>query len=83
MNTNATQTITVSVTLRDENGLVILTDTVQLGPRNHTAFALPDKFGKSANQRGVAEFSAPTPDISGLGLRFSGAAFTSFPVFGQ
>ena len=80
-NANPTETVTVDVVIREENGTEVLRDTLTLGPREHTAFALPTRFGPTANLRGVAEFSTSGAGITGLGLRFNpGGAFTSFPV---
>jgi hypothetical protein len=80
-NTAADGATSVTVAIRDETGLQIGMDSLNIGPNGHTAFALPDKFPSSANQRGVAEFSAPAAVLSGLGLRFNpGGAFTSVPI---
>jgi hypothetical protein len=81
VNANAMQPVTASVVVRDEMGAQILPDSISVAAHSHGAFALPDRYPRLANLRGVAEFSAPTTALSGLGLRFSpGGAFTSFPT---
>ena len=72
------------ILIRDEDGVLIGADTVQLTGRGHTAFALPDRFVATRNRRGTVEFTSSTTQITGLGLRFNpGGAFTSFPVLAQ
>lgn len=81
VNSSATLGTTISVVLRDENGVQIGTDSINLGGRGHTAFALTDRFTASRVRRGTAEFTSSNAQITGLGLRFNpGGAFTSFPV---
>ena len=81
VNANAAQAMIVGVVARDEDGAEILAELIAVAARSHRAFALPDRFPRLANRRGVAEFSTPTADLSGLGLRFHpGGAFTSFPT---
>jgi hypothetical protein len=81
VNTNSSQTASSSAVFRAEDGSSILQAPVNLSPRSHTPFALPDLFPGVSNRRGVAEFSFASPDVTALGLRFnSGGAFTSFPA---
>ncbi|HEY3440912.1 MAG TPA: hypothetical protein VGK29_09180 [Paludibaculum sp.] len=81
VNTNATTGATVSVTLRDESGTVLGTDSIGLNPRGQFSFRLIDRFPLLANRRGVVEFITNGPDISGLGLRFNpSGAYTSLPA---
>jgi hypothetical protein len=71
---------TVTVTIRDEAGAQIGTDTIALGSRGQLAFALSQRFASTAGRRGTVEFSSAS-QITGLGLRFNqNGAFTSFPV---
>ena len=44
-----------SVSIRDENGVVLATPFVLLPAFGQTAFALPDRFSAAANRRGVIE----------------------------
>jgi hypothetical protein len=81
VNTNAANSIAVSVVIQDEVGNQIGTDSLMIGPNGHTAFALPSRFPATANLRGTVVFSTAGADLSGLGLRFNpGGAFTSFPI---
>lgn len=81
VNVNSGFSQTINVVIRDEAGTQIGADTIALSGRGHTAFPLPDRLPATRNRRGVVEFSASGPDITGLGLRFNpGGAFTSFPV---
>ncbi len=81
VNTNATANANIAVSLRDESGVVIGTDTIALAPRGQFAFRLIDRFPALANRRGVVEFTTTGADISGLGLRFNpSGAFTSLPA---
>ncbi len=83
---NSSQAITVTATVRDENGNQLALSAIALLPRGHTATESTNQFPASANQRGTLEFSTPNADISGLGIRFDAPfpgvarAFTSFPV---
>jgi hypothetical protein len=68
---------TATVTFRDQDGVVLATETVSLAAGNRAAFALPLQYPKVAGRRGSAEFSGS--DIKILGLRFNpSGAFTSF-----
>jgi hypothetical protein len=50
----------------------------------HTSFNLASQFPETAGISGIIQFSAPSPVLAGLGLRFnSQGAFTSFPVSGR
>lgn len=78
VNPGSSGTATVFITFRDELGRPLLTGSLTLSPRNHTAFALPDQFKDLIGRRGVADFQTSLLTLSALGLRFSpAAAFTS------
>jgi hypothetical protein len=80
----STQAVTVAVTIRDESGLTIGTDTVVLPAQGHTAFELPKRFAQTIGRRGTVEFQTTTSgQISVLGLRFNPIAFTSIPVMAK
>ena len=71
----------VSVTLRDLNGVVLGNGSVNLTPLGRSAFVLPSQFSETANIQGVAEFSSPNVDLSALGLRYNPiGSFTSIPA---
>ena len=77
----STQLATVEVTIRDESGSVIGTDTIPLPARGHTSFELPVRLAQTAQRRGTVEFhTTASGQISVLGLRFNPGAFTTIPV---
>jgi len=76
------QQTTVTITIHNATGSQTGITQVALAPRTKTATRLRDLPGLSAmlGNRGWASFSVPNGDISVLGLRFGGEAFTSIPV---
>ena len=72
--------VVIPVNIRNEQGLIIDTRTFSLGPYSHAAFTLPDTWASTAGRRGVVEFLTSGFGVGALGLRFNGAAFTSFHV---
>ncbi len=72
--------VVIPVNIRNQAGLIIDQRTVKLGPYAHTAFTLPDTWSTTAGRRGAIEFLTSGFGVGALGLRFSGAAFTSFHV---
>jgi hypothetical protein len=78
--------VIVNITVRDENGFTLATLPITLPGRGHVATETNTQFPAGANQRGTIEFRTTTPDITGLGIRFSAIvpgtsrAFTSFPI---
>ena len=74
--------ITVDITLWDESGSIIGTSSVDLQPHCKTATTLRSLPGLSGmiGRRGSARFSVSTGNVTVLGLRFDGAAFTSIPA---
>jgi hypothetical protein len=71
----------VSVTPKGEDGVGLITDSVNLPSRGQTAFTFSDRFPVVAARRGAAEFSSTGADFAALGLRFNtGGAFTSLPA---
>jgi sugar lactone lactonase YvrE len=78
---NSSQPVTVPVTARDADGKVIGQGTLSLVASGHDAFMIASKFPYTAGQRGTLEFAKPAgAQISVLGLRFNGIAFTSIPA---
>ena len=48
------------MTVRDDTGATIATDTITLAPNGHTQFTLvSDKYSATANIRGTIEFDRP------------------------
>lgn len=70
LNPDSSQTATVNISFRDENGQPITSGSLVLKPGTRQAFVLPSQFSGLANQRGIAEFTSPL-EISALGLRAS------------
>jgi hypothetical protein len=83
VNADSVSSAAVTVTLRDEEGRVLSTESLPvLNSRGQTAFELT-RFLSARNMRGTAEFSAAGVELFGLGLRFSPlpvATFTSLPA---
>jgi len=72
---------TVTVAIFNAGGERILLDQFTMEPMTHSAFAIPDRWPVTANQRGSIEFTTTSIGLSILGLRFNGAgSFTSVPV---
>ena len=80
VNTSSTQAANVTVKFHDQLGNIFGQSSVPLGVSGHDAFSLPDRFPILANTRGLAEFVSDGPALSGLGLRFNSASFTSFEI---
>lgn len=76
-NISTTDSATIDITFRDEQARVLRTETLILPPRGHDAFALT-RYPQVRGVRGAAEFRIRSGQVSALGLRFSGEAFTSF-----
>ncbi len=83
---------TVTITVTDLDGNVIGTSSLPLDAKSKTAVALRSLPGLNgmAGKQGTARFTVPvqttatpTGNISVLGLRFNGTAFTSIPAFGR
>jgi hypothetical protein len=80
-NTNPIEALAISLTFQTDTGAVS-TGSLVLAPNAHTAFVLTSKFPALAGLRGSIVFSAATPDISIVGLRFSPTnSFTSLIAF--
>ncbi len=72
--------IHIPLTIRDESGQIIDQQSFTLGPYAHAAFSLPSVWSSTAGGRGAIEFLTSGFGVGALGLRFNGAAFTSFDV---
>lgn len=72
--------VVIPVSIRNELGQIIDSRTIALGAYCHTAFTLPDTWPSTAGSRGAIEFLTSGFGVGALGLRFNGAAFTSFSV---
>ncbi|MCZ2076704.1 MAG: hypothetical protein LC130_17125 [Bryobacterales bacterium] len=77
-----TQATNVTVTIRDDAGTVVVSNTITLPAQGHTSFDLVERFPLTAQKRGTVEFSSPASGhITPLGIRFtSDGAFSTIPV---
>lgn len=78
----STNAVAVNINVRKADGSAIGTVTLNLPAGSRQAFVLRDQQGLAAmvGQRGAADISVQSNAVAALGLRFSGAAFTSIPV---
>ncbi len=76
----SSQPVNVGVTLRDDTGATLQTDTIAVPHNGHYAFVLGGTYPLAAGRRGTVEFSSSGGQISVLGIRANGNAFTSLPV---
>ena len=80
-NTNPTQGITVSLLFQLEDGTQV-PGSLSLPAHTHQAFVLPTMFPALKDARGSIQFSAPSADITVLGLRTNPTnSFTSIGTF--
>jgi hypothetical protein len=80
-NTNPSQPITVSVLLQLENGSQT-SGSIFLPAHAHVAFVAPTRFPFIAGARGSILFTAPTADLTVVGLQFTPTgSFTSLGSF--
>jgi hypothetical protein len=76
------QAVTSSITVRDDTGAILLTDSLALPAMGHTSFNLTDRYASTAQRLGTVQFTTPgAGQISVLGLRFnSTGAFSTIPA---
>jgi hypothetical protein len=80
--------VNIPVTVRDDTGTQIASDTLTLAANGHLAFTLAtQKYSATANIRGTIEFDTPTgAQIGALGIRIpTGAAhaYTTLPALAK
>lgn len=81
---NVTQTSQpIAITFVDQNNATIVTDTITLGPLNHMAFMLPDKYPALASRAGIVRITGTTQVVSALALQASpdGGFTTLLPIY--
>ncbi len=88
VNAVSTGPVNIPVTVRDDTGAQIATDTINLNANGHYAFTLvTDKYSGTANIRGTIEFTTPAgAQIGALGIRIpAGAAhtYTTLPALAK
>jgi hypothetical protein len=76
----SSQPANVGMILRDETGATLQTIPIFLTPNGHYAFVLGGVYPLAAGRRGTVEFDSVGAQISVLGIRANGNAFTSIPV---
>ena len=73
----------VPVTVRDDSGNVLTTQSISLRAMGHASFMLTDAnlgYPQTAGRRGVIEFGVPSAgQIAALGIRAQGLVITSVP----
>jgi hypothetical protein len=77
-----TQAVTVTLTLRDENGVVLGAPLpVTVDPKNHVSRFVRQIFGSSVPAEITGTLTVTSPSAVGLAiLRFRGATFSSMPI---
>ncbi|HSR08467.1 MAG TPA: hypothetical protein VLM42_15040, partial [Bryobacteraceae bacterium] len=76
----SSQSASVGLILRDDAGTVLQTTSLTLPANGHSAFVLGTNYPLTAGKRGTVEFDSASAQISVLGIRANGNAFTSIPV---
>ena len=76
----SSQDTSVGMILRDDKGATLQTATIPLAANGHFAFVLGGNYPLAAGKRGTVEFTSSGVQISVLGIRANGNAFTSIPV---
>jgi hypothetical protein len=78
--------VNIPVTIRDDTGAQIATDTIALAANGHYAFTLgSDKYPAAASIRGTIEFDKPAGgQIGALGIRIPAAlTYTTLPALAK
>jgi hypothetical protein len=88
VNAVSAQAVNIPVTVRDDAGTQMTTDTIALTANGHTQFTLvTDRYPATLNKRGTIEFDTPAgAQIGALGIRIpSGAAhtYTTLPALAK
>jgi hypothetical protein len=73
------QAASVGMILRDDAGNTLQTTTIPVPANGHYAFVLGGVYPLAAGRRGTVEFDS-SAQISVIGIRANGNAFTSIPV---
>ena len=84
-NTSA-HAVTAAISIRNDAGAVVLSDSITLPAMGHRSFTLADRYGSATSQRrGTVGFTTPTPgSLSVLGLSFNATgAFSTVPTIAK
>ena len=76
----SSQPASVGMILRDDTGATLQTTTIPVPANGHYSFVLGGAYPLAAGRRGTVEFDSTGAQISVLGIRANGNAFTSIPV---
>ena len=76
----SSQPASVGMILRDDTGATLQTTTIPVPANGHYSFVLGGAYRLAAGRRGTVEFDSAGAEISVLGIRANGNAFTSIPV---
>jgi Phosphate-induced protein 1 conserved region/Bacterial Ig-like domain (group 3) len=74
------QAANVGMIVRDDAGNTLQTATIPVAANGHYAFVLGGVYPLAAGRRGTVEFVSVGAQISVLGIRANGNAFTSIPA---
>ena len=83
VNNASAQQASIPVTVRDDSGNSLATDTLTVAPNGHVAFTLgSDRYLAAASMRGTIEFDTPPGgQIGALGIRIPVThTFTTLPA---
>jgi hypothetical protein len=88
LNAISTGQVNVPVTVRDDNGALLATDTIVLSANGHYAFTLgTDRYSGTAGKLGTIEFDAPAgAQIGALGIRIPAVdahTYTTLPALAK
>src|SRR5262249_49718370 len=85
MANTSTQSSFVQVVIRDDNGVILQSNSVALVALGHNSFDLAARFSVTAQRRGTVEFQPPAGGgISVLGIRFNPAGtFSTVPAMAK
>lgn len=81
----STSSANIPVTIRDDTGAVVATETVNLAANGHTSFVLSGQYPQTASIRGTMELDTPTgTQIGALGIRYTPpGTTTTIPTLAQ
>ena len=70
-------TIPVTITFKNQNGTVIVSNTFSMGPLAHQSIVSATAYTPTAGQKGTVEISTTGSGMTVLGLRFGPTAVSS------
>jgi hypothetical protein len=81
----ASQAASIQLTIRDDTGATIATDTIRLPAQGHLSFVVAARYAATAGRSGTLEFQTPANgQISALAIRSAASgAITTIPAIGK